>query len=78
MTNAMKMYVIHWKSKASGRSGRGTKLLDKDEAERLVAELNREYPGIHHEAIAVESMMALAGLYYSNLWQNYWTRQRAA
>jgi hypothetical protein len=25
-----------------------------------------------------EAMMALASLYYSNLWQNYWTKQKAA
>lgn len=56
----MKMYVIHWKSKASGRSGTGTKLLDKQEAERLAADLNRDYPTIYHEAIAAAPEMAIA------------------
>jgi hypothetical protein len=44
-----KMYVIQWKSKVNGRAGRGTKLFDQAEAERLVEELNLEYPQIHHE-----------------------------
>jgi hypothetical protein len=44
-----KMYVIHWKSQVNGRAGTGTKLFDRNEAESLVAELNREYPQIHHE-----------------------------
>jgi len=43
------MYVIHWKSQVNGRAGTGTKLFDRNEAESLVAELNREYPQIHHE-----------------------------
>ena len=34
--------------------------------------------GMHWDKDNAESMMALAGLYYSNLWQNYWTRQKAA
>ncbi|HXT11001.1 MAG TPA: hypothetical protein VN873_05505 [Candidatus Angelobacter sp.] len=44
-------YVIQWKSKVNGRAGRGTKQFEKDEAERLVDELNREYPQIDHRAI---------------------------
>jgi hypothetical protein len=44
-----KNYVIQWKSKVNGRAGRGTKLFGKDDAERLVEELNHEYPQIHHE-----------------------------
>ena len=44
-------YVIQWKSKANGRAGRGTKEFDRPEAERLVTELNREYPQIVHEVI---------------------------
>jgi len=47
-----KSYVIQWKSKINGRAGQGTKRFDKDEAERLVEELNREYPQIEHQAIA--------------------------
>jgi hypothetical protein len=34
--------------------------------------------GMHWDKDNAESMMALASLYYSNLWQNYWTSQRAA
>jgi len=44
-------YVIQWKSKTNGRSGRGTKQFSFTEAERLAAELNREYPQIEHSAI---------------------------
>ena len=44
-------YVIQWKSKVNGRAGRGTKRFDKDEVDRLVEELNREYPQIEHQAI---------------------------
>ena len=44
-------YVIQWKSKVNGRAGRGTKLFDKDEAEQLADELNREYPQIDHNAV---------------------------
>lgn len=43
-----KNYVIQWKSKVNGRAGRGTKVFEKEEAERLVDELNREYPQIEH------------------------------
>lgn len=46
-------YVIQWKSKVNGRAGRGTKQFEKEEAERLVEELNREYPQIEHQAVAV-------------------------
>lgn len=46
-------YVIQWKSKVNGRAGRGTKQFEKPEAERLVEELNREYPQIEHEAVAL-------------------------
>lgn len=49
-----KCYVIQWKSKVNGRAGRGTKLFDKEEAERLVEELNREYPQILHELTEVQ------------------------
>jgi len=47
----MKTHTIHWKSKLSGRTGAGTRLLEKEEAERLAHELNREYPGIEHQAV---------------------------
>jgi hypothetical protein len=48
----MKTYTIHWKSLVNGRIGAGTLLFEKEEAERLADELNRDYPGIHHEAVA--------------------------
>lgn len=44
-------YVIQWKSKVNGRAGRGTKRFDREEAERLVEELNHEYPQIEHQAV---------------------------
>ncbi len=42
-------FVIQWKSKINGRAGRGTKLFDRHDAERLIQELNAEYPSIEHE-----------------------------
>jgi hypothetical protein len=47
-----KTYVIQWKSKLNGRSGKGTKLFEWDEAAGLADELNQEYPAIHHEPVA--------------------------
>jgi hypothetical protein len=44
-----KKYIIQWKSKQNGRTGRGTKLFDRGQAEELVEELNQEYPDIEHE-----------------------------
>jgi len=44
-------HVIQWKSKVNGRAGRGTKRFEKEEADRLVEELNREYPEIEHAAV---------------------------
>lgn len=44
-------YVIQWKSKVNGRAGKGTKVFDREEAERLASELNHEYPDIEHEAV---------------------------
>lgn len=49
-----KSYVIQWKSKINGRAGKGTKIFDFEEATRLTQELNREYPGIHHEPVEAE------------------------
>ena len=52
-------YVIQWKSKVNGRAGRGTKRFDKEEVDRLVEELNREYPQIEHSAMpAVDEPVA--------------------
>ena len=50
-----KSYVIQWASKVNGRAGRGTKQFDKHEVEQLIEELNREYPQIKHEAVAVSA-----------------------
>ena len=47
----MKTYAIHWKSSVTGTIGTGTKRFEKEDAERLVAELNENYPDIDHEAI---------------------------
>ena len=46
-----KKYIIRWKSKVNGRTGQGTKVFGRDEAEQLVAELNQGYPDIEHEVI---------------------------
>ena len=34
--------------------------------------------GMHWDKDNAEGMMDLGSLYYSNLWQNYWAKQRAA
>lgn len=34
--------------------------------------------GMHWDKDNAQAMMALASLYYSNLWNNYWAKQRAA
>jgi hypothetical protein len=47
----MKTYAIHWKSTVTGSIGTGTKLFEKEEAERLATELNVSYPEIEHEAV---------------------------
>ena len=47
----MKTHAIHWKSTVSGSIGTGTKLFEKEEAERLASELNEKYPDIDHDAV---------------------------
>ncbi len=47
----MKTYAIHWKSTVNGTIGTGTKLFEKESAERLATELNETYPEIDHEAV---------------------------
>ena len=47
----MKTHAIHWKSTVSGSIGTGTKLFEKEAAERLATELNESYPEIDHEAV---------------------------
>lgn len=44
-------YVIGWKSRVNGRAGRGKKVFELVEAQRLADELNREYPSIDHQAV---------------------------
>jgi hypothetical protein len=58
MRNDMKTHTIHWKSRISGRQGAGTRLLDREEAERLAEQLNREYPGIIHKAVLAMSSIS--------------------
>jgi len=48
-------YAIQWKSKTNGRAGKGTKLFERNEAQRLAAELNQEYPEIEHEAVEADT-----------------------
>jgi len=47
----MKTHAIHWKSTVSGKIGTGTRLFEKEEAERLATELNEDYPDIDHDAV---------------------------
>ena len=47
----MKTHTIHWKSTVSGKIGTGTRLFEKEEAERLATELNGDYPDIDHDAV---------------------------
>jgi len=51
----MKSYTIHWKSIDNGRIGAGTFLFEREEAERLAAELNENYPGIQHQVVLAAS-----------------------
>jgi hypothetical protein len=54
----MKTHAIYWKSTVSGQIGTGTKLFEKEEAERLATELNEDYPDIDHEAVIPISVAA--------------------
>jgi hypothetical protein len=47
-----KSFVIQWASKTNGRMGKGTTVFEREDAERLTEELNRDYPDIHHEVVA--------------------------
>ena len=53
-----KRHAIRWTSKSSGRRGIGTNRFSQDEAEKLAAELNEEYPDIEHEAVLVGTSRA--------------------
>jgi hypothetical protein len=56
--NAMKTHAICWKSVVSGQTGTGTKRFEKEDAERLAKELNKDYPDIVHEAVIPVPAMA--------------------
>lgn len=47
----MKTHAIRWTSNVSGTVGIGTKLFEKEAAERLAHELNENYPDILHQAV---------------------------
>jgi hypothetical protein len=53
-------YVIRWKSKVNGRAGQGTKLFEREEAERLALELNHEYPNIEHQVLNAKSPLVMS------------------
>jgi hypothetical protein len=46
-----KLYLIQWKSRVNGRAGKGAKLFGFEEGQRVVEELNLDYPEIHHELL---------------------------
>jgi hypothetical protein len=48
-------FVIRWVSKVNGRAGRGTKQFSREQAQKLVQELNAEYPQIQHEVVAANA-----------------------
>ncbi len=50
-----KRYIIEWKDKTGERSGKGKKFFTREEAERLAAELNQDYPNFEHEAVRASS-----------------------
>ena len=50
------MYVIQWKSRTNGRTGTGTTLFDRKDAERLAEELNRDFPEIEHQSLDTEAI----------------------
>lgn len=54
-----KQYVIRWKSKVNGRNGKGTTTFTQAEADKLVTELNRDYPEIEHEAVLADPTAAI-------------------
>jgi len=47
----MKAYAIRWTSTVTGGTGIGTKLFAQEDAKRLAADLNEDYPDIEHEAV---------------------------
>jgi hypothetical protein len=57
-----KKYVIQWKSRTNGRTGTGTTLFDREEAEHLAQELNRDFPGIEHQSLDTQAITPPASL----------------
>ncbi len=53
-------YVIRWRLIVNGRTGKGTRRFPEEEARRLAAELNREYPDIEHEVVDAPAEPAAA------------------
>ena len=58
IANPDKTHVIRWQSTVTGGKGTGTKLFEQEEAERLAAELNEQYPDIDHEAVIPSAPVA--------------------
>ena len=52
-------FVIAWRSATSERSGRGKKLMTREEAETLAAELNQDYPAFIHEVVDTQAAPAM-------------------
>jgi hypothetical protein len=46
-----KTFAIAWRSRIGPAAGQGKRRFEREEAERLAEELNREYPGFIHEAV---------------------------
>lgn len=46
-----KTYAISWRSRIGPAAGQGKRRFEREQAERLAEELNREYPGFIHEAV---------------------------
>lgn len=47
-TSRSELYVICWRSSATGKSGRGTKRLDSATADKWVDKLNKDFPDLRH------------------------------
>ena len=45
----MNTYIIEWKSKTTGATGKGTEYMDYYQATQYVKLLNKEHPEIHHK-----------------------------
>jgi hypothetical protein len=52
-------FAIAWRSATSERSGRGKKLMTREQAEALAAELNQDYPAFIHEVVDTEASPAV-------------------